>query len=246
MSNDLRIKKKHHGDDDQGWDCPSCGESSPHGAVICVNCGYDKRTGRRTGEPRTKMGLPIGRIITTAVVLGLVGAGAYVLLNRHNESGGPVVSEARPAPATEAATPAASAKPAPPLAPTTVVAVVESEGAEGEGSRAAAAEAHEIGTTPAMSAEAREQLALRIDQRFPLFAEGEAVALRMTNGIMRRGAFKGLDGSNVVVAAASGETSTIPVTSLDIASRLRCDPEYRVRYVDYWSQRGAKTAAGPK
>jgi hypothetical protein len=245
MSNDLRLKKKAHSDD-EGWDCPSCGESSPHGAVICVSCGYDKRTGRRTGEPRTKMGLPIGRIISTAVVLGLIGAGAYVLLNRHNEGGGPIVSEAEPAAATEAKAPTTPAKPAPPPAPTTVVAVAETTGAEGDAARAGGDEATDVGTTPAMSPEAREQLALRIDQRFPLFAEGEAVALRMTNGIMRRGAFKGLDGSNVVVAAASGETSAIPVTSLDIASRLRCDPDYRVRYVDYWSQRGAKTAAGPK
>jgi DNA-directed RNA polymerase subunit RPC12/RpoP len=37
----------HNTDENQEWDCPDCSESLEVGAVVCVNCGLDLRTGKK-------------------------------------------------------------------------------------------------------------------------------------------------------------------------------------------------------
>jgi hypothetical protein len=55
--------------------CPSCGASLAEGAVICVQCGYDFRSGRRVDEevaPRTNPLMIAGVALLVAVAAVLV------------------------------------------------------------------------------------------------------------------------------------------------------------------------------
>lgn len=202
------------------------------GAHLCGYCGYDKRSGQRVEEPQPA-GPSFGRLASTTVMLALVAAVAYLLFDKFNGGRGGETGTPAPAPVAAAPEPAEASTPT----PTTVVAVASAEEAGAAGAVAI--------DTNAMSETARASLARRIDERFPLFAEGEPVALRLTNGLMRRGTFKGIQASNVVLAAAGGEDLQVPVEALDTSTRLRADTAYRLQYVEYWSRRGMKSAPGP-
>ena len=183
--------------------------------------------------------MPWRRILGTAAALGVVGAGRYIFLGRMNQGSGPLVAPAPTPPGTPAAetanrAPAASNSMTVASANATTEAVVVTNELIEPGDKPA----------PEPDARARESLTLRIDKRFPLFADGEQVALRLTNGMVKRGTFGGLSEADVLLVTADS-TGRLPVASLDIGTRLRADPDYRVRYVDYWSQRGVKSAPGP-
>jgi tetratricopeptide (TPR) repeat protein len=66
--------------------CPACRAQLPPGAVICVSCGLDTRTGRRLATAGTEAGSPISPTATTTFVnvlrrrKGLVTGGAAVLV----------------------------------------------------------------------------------------------------------------------------------------------------------------------
>ncbi|HEY8239929.1 MAG TPA: hypothetical protein VIH35_00700 [Kiritimatiellia bacterium] len=237
MSQDLKLRPGMH--DANSWECPSCGQATPHGSVICISCGYDKRVGRRINVQHGGR-IPWGRIVGIAIGLGIVGVGASMLLTKLNKGDGPMVA---PGPKMEA--PPATA-PTPALSPAQIA---SNAAAAAVSATNAVVSTNEMVDLDAVASEepvtaARESLARRVDQRFPLFAEGEQVGLRLTNGMMRRGTFGGVDSTDVLLVTGD-ETGRLPLVSLDIGTRLRVDQDYRVRYVDYWSQRGAKKTPGP-
>lgn len=64
-----------------GTPCPLCGKSIAHGAVMCVACGYDSRTGRRVGKANASVSAAT-RLVKSAgtFLLGCVLSGVGALL----------------------------------------------------------------------------------------------------------------------------------------------------------------------
>lgn len=51
---------------DAQWTCPSCGHAGPQGSVICTNCGYDTRAGRRLQTDVGEEAVPDPRYASSA------------------------------------------------------------------------------------------------------------------------------------------------------------------------------------
>ncbi|MCS6771702.1 MAG: zinc ribbon domain-containing protein [Kiritimatiellae bacterium] len=81
MSQRLQLKKEQPPSDAQ--DCPGCGKPLPGGAVICIECGYDTRTGRRIGESGRRKNSPV---VIAGLILIIVGAVTTLYL-RSKETG---------------------------------------------------------------------------------------------------------------------------------------------------------------
>ena len=212
----------------------------PDGAVICLNCGYDKRTGRRVNEPPpSRLGYRIG--VTVVAIAMALGVRYYFSKPPPLRPAPPPVAAAKPAvtaPPASNASPVAAPAPtntATSVAPTAAVAAVTSAPAVDTNAIALAERA-------AREQEKREQLHVQFEAKYPPFAPGEQVALRMTNAIMRRGTFVRLSDDAVVVAVASNATETISFIALDAATRLRCDAVYRSNYVNHAVEKALKAA----
>ena len=208
----------------------------PDGAVICVNCGYDKRTGRRVNEPPpSRLGYRIG--VTVTAIAAALAVRYYFSRPPPVPPAPPPVAAARPA-APAATNTAAPAAPAPTNAPAVAAPAVAAANA----APAIDTNALALAERAARDQEKREQLHVQFEAKYPPFAPGEQVALRMTNAIMRRGTFVRLADDAVVVAATSNATETIPFIALDAATRLRCDAVYRSNYVNHAVEKALKAA----
>jgi hypothetical protein len=81
-----------------------------------------------------------------------------------------------------------------------------------------------------LEAAERAGLVEKMDRLHPLYAEGEQVALRTTDGIVHRGVLVEKT-EEAVVLADGDEKTTLELAELDTPSRSRCDPTYRERYI---------------
>jgi len=71
----------------QGEVCPSCGKPLPMEAVLCVQCGFDRRSGVQVGfGPQAKRGrrgvtvsFPVVKVAVVAGVIGLLAAGWFLV-----------------------------------------------------------------------------------------------------------------------------------------------------------------------
>lgn len=110
-----------------GTVCPQCGAEMPPGAVLCVNCGYDARTGGTVEtppsetdadreEPRGRLKVPL-LVCGAAVILVVLGGLVWLVVARSGGSG-PAADTGRtpPAEATPPAEPSPPPEPAPSLA----------------------------------------------------------------------------------------------------------------------------------
>lgn len=218
--------------------CPSCGASVPDGAVICVQCGYDFRSGRRVGEevaPRANPLAIAGVALLVAVAAGLL---AWRLM------------PSAPPPAPAANTPVETPVPAPATvvpvvvesaAPTQTVAMVNAETQVVAVVEQTPAEPHQIPEVPRLDpavveAEQRVAVVEQLNVKAPLFAAGEAVELRFTNGVVQRGIFVSRQPDRLSLQTSSNVTRVVEFVLLDRASRVRSDPEYRERYIDFHAQ----------
>ncbi|MFH0908964.1 MAG: hypothetical protein V1929_09395 [bacterium] len=222
-----------------GWTCPSCGAAMPDSAVICITCGYDKRTGRKVNEPPpSRTGY---RIASTVIAIGIaLGVRSCFSRTPPVPPAPPHAAEAeRPAPA--GANPTWNAAPVAAAVPTgSAVAVVPAPAV----TSAPAIDTNEraLAERAAREQEKKETFRVQLDAKYPLFAPGETVALRMTNAMIRRGMFKGNTPGALVMVEAAADEVTVPFAELDLATRLRCDAEYRARYLDYAVERAMKTS----
>ncbi len=77
---------------------------------------------------------------------------------------------------------------------------------------------------------ALQQLRQSLDERWPMYAMGDTVALRRTDGLVHRGQLAGVrDGYTLLVDGDRRERVRLDV--LDGASRLRVDPDWREQRV---------------
>ncbi len=217
-----------------GKPCPSCGAAMADGAVICVQCGFDTRTGV-TWQTKPADRRPIG-LVLAAVGVVIVAGWIHIWLKSRRESGpigempaapptqsapavapaaaGGEVSSAEPAPVTEGPA-AALATAEPPRMP-------ESD---------MGAQADSVSLPAPSRAELERQFTEALNTRYPLHTRGAQVVLRQNNGLVHRGEILVLGPESVTLKTEQG-VREVPFTSLDAESRLRCDPEGRRRLVN--------------
>lgn len=221
--------------------CPSCGAILPEGAVLCVQCGYDFRSGRRVDEeaaPRANPMLIAGVALLVALASGLV---AWRILG--GEEPPPVVA----APVVEVApAPPPPAAPAPEPVVTAAVSEVAASGVTNPVAPVdAAVETNAVPVEPpvdpaVLEAEQRDIVLEQLDQQAPLFQAGDELELRLTNGLVQRGSFVSRSEQGLVVQVASNQQRTMEFTLLDRGSRVRSDPQYRTRYIDFHARQRAQ------
>ena len=221
--------------------CPSCRQQIARNAMLCVHCGYNFATGKKTGDPT-----PPNPWLVVLGVAALIaaGLGAAYWLWPASEAAAPVVlAEASPAVATEPApVPAATAAPtnapvetkipskpaATPKPPPTPAPSKEELAAQ----KAAAEQA----AFAAKKAQAEQNLRLQLASREPLYKINEPLELRRKNGVIDKGTLTGFAGTGTdrvaLVATPRGEIG-VPLNLLDNPSRRRLDPEYREAFIQH-------------
>lgn len=246
MSSKLKLKKDEPAE--ETLTCPDCGAPMPVGAVLCVQCGYDTRTQRKAGESGGKKQNPL---LIGALGVVILGAIAIVALRMFSSSSpAPVPPAPQVAAVAADTTTAVAAETTPEAAP--VEAVGTNEAATAEEAPATAEDATTNGEEvveeeqepevpaidwAAVEAEQIERATALLDTREPLFQAGEVIELRMTNGIIQRGEFKGLSEGLIVLAVATDDVRRVEVEALDRASRIRMQPEYRQSYIKFVVQK---------
>lgn len=241
-----------------GKPCPKCGAKAPADAVLCTQCGYNFKTGKKVGgglPPETK------RLIALGAVAGviLIGALVWFLLPKEEEFVPPVPTRSEEQIAADRAAreqKLAEEKAAKEKAEADKKAAEEAEKArlaaekeaalqaQAEAEAAAARAAEEAAAAEAEAqrqafeakkAQALETFRARLDQTEPMYQLGETVELRTKNGLVRKGVLK-YYGRRDGVRFARIETELagnleIPITEMDPATRRRCDDEYRAAYI---------------
>ena len=239
-----------------GKTCPSCKAQVERPAVLCIHCGYNFTTKKKTGGDgwfaanRKLVLLAAGGIAVLAAAAAFLfwpepelpppvfvsaegePSAGQPATAAPEESAAPATSEPSPAAPTAAETnaPAEPAAPPPPPAPTPEELAAQKAEAERLAREA------ELAAFQAKKFEAEQNLRLQLDVREPLYRQNESVELRRKNGLVDKGTFSGLSGTGTgrvaLVATPTGEIG-VPLAALDTASRVRLDPEYREAYVQH-------------
>ncbi len=236
MSMKLQLKRDEEPEETNA--CPSCGANMPPSAVICIECGYDTRSGRRSGEEGRKKLSPM---ILFAIVLGVIGVSVSVVmrsLNSSSELPPPPPSTPATTPATNSTLEPASAPAAPepeatPAASTNPADETATESTDEESATGPEEPAVPAVDWAAIEAEQLEKATDELDRRAPMYDAGEAIELRLTNGVIVRGTFKGLKNGNVTIEVTSDDVRELPVESLDRQNRVRTEAQYRERYIEF-------------
>lgn len=241
MSERLQLKKEEPAREEMS--CPGCGKPLGVGAIICVQCGYDTRTGRRVDASG---GRKVSPVLIIGLVLIIVAAGAVVYLRSLDDGISPTPPPApvaaapespsqEPPPASPESAPApvaetAPTETAPPVDGTTaseLIAVTETNAAEQAPEPAPEINWEEV------AAQQRNRIQLELDRRTPMFQVDESVELRLANGFIRRGIFRGASGGEIQLEEEGQGIQKIAFGQLDRNTRLRVDDDYRERYVDF-------------
>lgn len=219
--------------------CPSCRHQAARDATLCIHCGYNFATGKKSGE-KGWLAANLGFVLLLAAVAIAAVAGGFYLL-RPAEAPPPPPEEPAPAPvvavapAPAAPVPAPAATNAPPAEPVAAPAPPPPPAPTPEEIAAQKAEA-ERAAFAAKKAEAERNLRLQLASREPLFKLNDPVELRRKNGLLDKGTFSGYagEGTNRValVATPRGEIG-IPLVALDNPTRRRIDPEYREAFIQH-------------
>lgn len=214
--------------------CPSCGAELPDGAVLCVQCGYDLRSGRRVDEevaPRANPLVVAGVALLVAVAAGLA---AWRILGS-----GPAPVTVIPAPVdTAPAAPAVTAEVAMVAAPAEPAPDAPATNTPEAAAMVPETVANEEPAAPALDpavVEAGQRAAVteQLDRMAPLYTAGDEIELRLTNGLVQRGRFVSRSEAALVVQVASNQNKTLDFVLLDRGSRVRSDPQFRARYIDF-------------
>lgn len=229
--------------------CPNCGAAIPEDAVLCVNCGYDLRSGqvlaaRRVSPLLTALaGLAIGLVIG-GLAGYLAGRGRYAAVPVSALA--TVSAKVEPGAAAQAtvsqtvpAESGAAESPQPPVLETPAV----------EEAQVATAGEQALSSQP--TAEERSELRQRIERRlrawmekrYPPYEKDKEADLRLRSGIVYRGRYLGVKGDTAVIVKG-GESIEVPLAELDVASRLRADMAYRSQYLQRAVSRYERRVSG--
>ena len=206
--------------------CPSCGALVQEEAVFCVQCGFNFKTGKRYGEV-TAQARMIRRLLSLAALIALCAV-AFVVIRSRWFSGGDagepkIVAAPAPAGTTTSATTAVGVR---------EEAVPASPEMEGVGALSNVFEQTDIDSALAkMEQEFKNTLKAQLDKKYPMYAKGETVALRKSNGMVHRGTLEVVT-RELAVIIQNGRHTEIPLSELDRETRLRCDVSYREKWVN--------------
>lgn len=208
--------------------CPKCGAVMGADAVICIQCGYDQRSGLQfSGKPETK-----GRKSWLMALTGLVilGGLAWTLFKPEKDT---VLSAP---PDTSRDSIGSSVAPAPPTPEPVIEAADENVSTTVDTNAPAAPVEADAGRSEEEVRRAEDELRAWLTQQLvqthPVFTNGEFVAIRRTSGMVQRGVYLGIN-SNTVVLMADGHPTRIPLAVLDHPSRLRSDVAAREKFIEY-------------
>ena len=128
-----------------------------------------------------------------------------------------------------------------PVAPTQVVIAVVAETQGVAVVEVPVAETNQVPEEPALDpavVEAEQRVAVieQLDIKAPMFNAGETVELRYTNGVVQRGVFVSSQEESLTLQTGSNQTRAVDFVLLDRASRVRSDPQYRERYIEFHTQ----------
>lgn len=229
-----KLHLKHDDEEEASTEpCPNCGSPMATGTVICLQCGFDRRSGKAPGDGGGKRPSPV---IIAGLVLLIVAALAVVFLRSFGTEAAPIAPPVAPEPAPQAP-PAQDAPQPEPAAPAVVepAAPVATEIAV-ETPAAPVVEAEPV--VPAIDWEAiaashLQRLTTELDRRAPVYELGEAVELRMTNGLIHRGVYQRFAEGEILLQVTTNESRTFDVETLDRGTRVRVEPEYRQKYLEY-------------
>lgn len=234
MSSRLQLKRDEENQDDAS--CPSCGAAMAADAVVCLACGYDKRTGRRADDAPPPRNNPIVLAVLGILIVGALGVTAYRLMGK------PAAAPESPAPQAPAApveAPVSAPAPEPTVAtPVETNAAPEAPAAAAEPAAAETPEPEPDGD--ALAAEQRAWAAAQVDKVAPMFSSGEHVELRLTNGIVQRGVFRGVEEDGLRLETAATDVRLVPLASLDRGTRVRADSGFRDRYIEFRARQRAQ------
>lgn len=228
MSSKLQLK--HDQTDEGQGKCPACGAAMADGAVLCVACGYDTRTGRRADDAPPPKQNPV---LIAALALVVVAAGIIAVI-RATGSGqeAPVPPVATPAAPPPASPPPVAPTPAGTSATNVAVTNVPVESVVTQADTSAPPAEPAVDWT-AIERKQRELAAAQLDKVAPFFDTGQSVELRMTNGIVQRGILRALTDELLTLEVASNEVRQINLSALDRGTRVRADLDFRDRYLDF-------------
>ena len=247
--------------------CPSCRQQIARDAMLCVHCGYNFATGKKTGDPA-----PPNPLLVVLGVAALIAAGlgaAYWLWPTAeppppaavpaNESLA-IATEPTPVPAppaaptnapTETEVTSQPAETPPPPAPSKEELAAQKAAAKqaAEEELAAQKAAAEQAAFEAKKAKAAQTLRLQLASREPLYKINDPLELRRKNGVIDKGTLTGFartgTGRVALVATPLGEIG-VPLNLLDNPSRRRLDPEYREAFIQHLLSTKLPDAPGEK
>ncbi len=233
----LRVKKDVSPGARPHKPCPQCEADMPEDAVLCVKCGYDARSGKRLKTRAWPHVFTMAASIFASLVVVTVGIVILVGVLGGDRADPPLPEPVAPAEPT--------ARPAPsptPTEPTDDEEIVDAEDEQEEPADQVEdddtprEEPETVSDEPAAEDEIqevlREQLRAGLDERLPMYAMGDEVALRRTNGLVHRGQLAGVrDGFALVVDGEQRER--VRLDELDRDSRLRLEAELRERFVEH-------------
>lgn len=234
----LRLKRNAETGDAPSRKCPTCGAEMAGDAVLCVQCGYDFRSG---AVLKTSTGISHTLVVVAGVLISVVVAALaiVILVNIFKSDPAPVPplpteeTPAQPLPAhleeSEAPVPAEpdTIEPRPELEPDKPV-DPKTETDEDEPPEEPAKSEVDL---EAEKAAVRRSLRESLDDRVPPHLIGDNVALRRLNGFVHRGKLVAIrDGMALVVDGEIRER--VPLNELDRDSRLLVDEEFRERLVE--------------
>jgi len=240
-SSPLHVKRDPVAATEPAKACPSCGSEMPAEAVLCVQCGYDFRSG---AVHKTAKHIPyaLGVILAVVVSVVITAVAIVVLLNvfrSDDPSPPPTTTPVDPAPPQPAhvAVPADVAPepaervetpPAPepePIDPSEAVDPPLEEEIDDEDAIQDEADPRQ------QEEELRRSLRDALDERVPPRRIGDTVELRRLNGFVHRGELVAIrDGVALVVDGEIRER--VPLQELDRDSRILVDEEFRERLVN--------------
>ncbi len=238
----LRVRRDTGGAESTPKECPNCNARLPEDAVLCVQCGYDFRSG--TVHKASSPGLSRALIAIISVVAVILAAVAVVLLisvfRGDDVADTDVMETVDPVPdeeqvRTETDPPAPDEEDVAPTDEEPEAELPETEPAE-EVAEPAEEEAREEEERETIDLEQRAQelrdsLSASLDDRVPMVQVGDEVALRRTNGLVHRGELVAIrDGQALIVDNEIRER--VPLNELDRDSRLLVDREFRDRLVE--------------
>jgi len=218
--------------------CPACGGTMASDAVICLQCGYDTRTGLAHG---TTSGTAIRAksILSLLLLILLLGVGWFAW--RHFRGGPKSIGDLPPVADTQVA-PTASEPPAEQKAKTESAPLDKAVALLSEPNDAVeTVEEEDIsvqedtgGKTDMASvlADDRARLKSQLDKKYPMYKIGTEVELRRSNGLINRGILTQIGRTSVMLQVGEQWTE-VPFNVLDRSTRLRCDKKFRDKFVEY-------------